>query len=78
MACSFHHKGEFNPARSSIRILDKDNELGFVVTLAEANNGQRLACDGCTGLDVPWCVQYCEKAEDLTAIIRQFMDNKKE
>jgi len=37
-----------------------------------------LACDGCTDLDVPWCVQYCEKAEDLTTIIRQFMENKKE
>jgi len=77
MACSFKHTGEFVPTISSIKIVDKDNELGFVVTLAETNNGQRLACDGCTDLDVPWCVQYCEKAEDLTEILRQFLKKRK-
>ena len=73
MACSFYHTGEFNPAVSSIKILERDDGLGFRVSLAETNSAPQRACTGCTELPTPWCVQYCEKAEDLTEILRQFM-----
>jgi hypothetical protein len=74
MACSFHHTGEFNPAHSSIKILDRKDELGFVVSLAEVSNGQAIACTGCKDLETPWCVQSCEKADDLMDILRRFLE----
>ena len=73
MACSFYHTGEFKPARSSIKILERQDGLGFVVSLAEHTNGQTIACTGCSELSTPWCVQYCEKGDDLTEILGKFM-----
>jgi Fe-S-cluster-containing hydrogenase component 2 len=73
MACSFRHTGEFAPAVSSIRILDKADGHGFEVSLAEDGYEKRRICDGCHGLEEPFCVQYCEKAEDLEAILKEFL-----
>ena len=53
MACSFKHTGEFIPAISSIKILDKEDELGFLVSLVEEGDGQSMGCDGCTEIDEP-------------------------
>jgi Fe-S-cluster-containing hydrogenase component 2 len=76
MACSFHHKEEFNPAISSIKILDKKNEPGYLVSIAEERDGQSMACDGCKGLDVPLCMEYCEKREELEKMIKKVMKKK--
>ena len=75
MACSFHHRGEFVPAISSIGILEKVNEPGFLVVLREKNEGEGMACDGCRGLNVPLCLEYCEKREDLEKILTEFLTN---
>ena len=69
MACSFKRKGEFIPSISSIVILDNENGPGYLISLLEESNGHRISCDGCVDLDVPQCVQYCEKSEDLLKII---------
>lgn len=74
MACSFKHKGEFIPAISSIKILDTKNETGFLVQLLEEGEGQGLACDGCKELEVPLCMQYCQKSEDLEKILKEFLE----
>jgi Fe-S-cluster-containing hydrogenase component 2 len=74
MACSFKRTGEFTPAVSGIKILDKENEPGFIVMLIEENDGQSFVCDGCQGLEVPLCIQYCNKSEDLEKILKEFME----
>ena len=73
LACSFNHSGEFAPAVSSLVILDKEDGLGFGVSLAEKKEGKRLACDGCRGREVPLCLQYCLKSEDLREILEAFL-----
>ncbi len=77
MACSFHHKGEFIPSLSSIKILNKENEAGFRVLFVEKGDGGNLACDGCRELDVPLCMQYCKESEDLEKILREFLEKAK-
>lgn len=72
MACSYKHLGDFKPKISSIQILEKENELGYQVDLVEGNKWERIGCDGCEGLDVPLCVQYCEKSDDLKKILEEF------
>lgn len=68
-ACSFHHKDEFNPEISSIKILDKVNEPGYMVLLVEENDGESKACDFCREEKVPLCVQYCKEKEELLKMI---------
>lgn len=76
IACSFHHKEEFNPAISSIKILDKKNESGFYVMLVEESDGQSIPCDGCKGLEVPLCMQYCKEKDELEKMIKELMQKK--
>lgn len=73
LACSFRHREEFIPVVSSLKIIDKENEPGFLVSLVGENEGVRIACDGCKDLDIPLCIQYCEKREDLEEILKDFM-----
>ena len=73
MACSFHHRGEFIPAISSIEILERLNEPGFLVVLHEKGEVKAMACDGCKGLAIPMCLEYCEKREDLEKILTEFL-----
>jgi Fe-S-cluster-containing hydrogenase component 2 len=74
MACSFHHKGEFIPAISSVKILDKEKAAGFDVFLAERKDEKHTACDGCKGLQVPLCIEYCTKSQDLERILKEFLE----
>jgi Fe-S-cluster-containing dehydrogenase component len=76
IACSFHHSGEFNPTISSIKILDKVNEPGFIVLLVEKNDGKSIACDFCEGIEVPLCVQYCKEKEELAKMINELKQKK--
>jgi Fe-S-cluster-containing hydrogenase component 2 len=73
MACSFRHREEFIPAISSIEILDKKNEPGYLVSLLEKKRGERIACDGCKDLERPLCLQYCQKDKDLEKILKEFL-----
>lgn len=77
MACSFKHKGEFIPAVTSIKILDKEDGPGYRVELVEVNEGLNLACDGCEGLEVPLCLDYCQKNEELEKILKEFWNRRK-
>lgn len=71
LVCSFHHKGAFCPSVSSIKILEADKQ-GFIVSLAEKREGQRLACDHCAALDEPLCLKYCCERDELKAILSTF------
>jgi Fe-S-cluster-containing hydrogenase component 2 len=75
MACSFVHKGEFAPAFSSMKIIDRDDQRGFNVLFIEGDK-DIVACDGCSNDEKPLCVQYCPKEEDLLQIIKEFIQKK--
>jgi Fe-S-cluster-containing hydrogenase component 2 len=77
MASSVKYKREFNPSISIIKILDKDDEPGYRVELIEDERGQNLACDGCTNLDYPLCLDYCQKIDELEKILKAFLDKRK-
>ena len=76
IACSFHHTGEFVPAVSSLKILEKEGGPGYLVMLKPAGDEEGYACDGCKGLDVPLCVEYCKEVDDLCKILREFDEAK--
>lgn len=71
--CSYHHNGVFEPSVSSIRILDKKSNYGFFVELIDDSDGETIACDGCKGLEAPLCTEFCEKSEQLSKIIAEFI-----
>jgi Fe-S-cluster-containing hydrogenase component 2 len=76
LACGYHHEGVFRPAMSSIRIVEKEGEPGYAVMLEEETTGSTKACDGCEGLDVPLCVEYCRERDDLAKMILELMEVK--
>lgn len=77
LACSYHHNGSFfRPYISSIKIIKKENEPGYVIKLEEETAGNVIACDGCVGLTEPLCVEYCEKKDEMADIIKQFMEKQ--
>ena len=77
LACSFKHTGEFNPSVSSIRIIEKEDGLGFCVGLTEKRGERRQICDGCIDMVEPMCLQYCDKKEDLKETLQKFLDAHK-
>lgn len=76
LACSFHHREEFNPAISSLEILERPDGPGYLVSLKEEDERSSLACDRCEGLETPLCVQYCREMEDLREILQRFWGKK--
>jgi Fe-S-cluster-containing dehydrogenase component len=72
MACSYHHRGEFAPALSSLKIQEKAEGPGYLVLLKKMADEAGPACDGCQGLKTPLCVEYCREADDLKEILREF------
>ncbi len=76
IACSFHHRGEFNPSISSIRILEKASGPGFIVMLVEQGEGLEIACDLCKGLEIPLCMEYCGEKEELEKMLKELKRKK--
>ena len=74
IACSFHHTGEFQPSASSLKILNKQDRKGYKISLIEESDGKAIACDGCTDLEGPLCVQYCRDSEELSRMIKEFAE----
>jgi Fe-S-cluster-containing hydrogenase component 2 len=72
LACSFHHRGGFVPAASSLKILENAGGPGYLVLLKEAADNAGPACDDCVGLDIPLCLEYCREFDDLYKILQQF------
>ena len=77
LACAFHHTGEFSTSGSSLRILDKEGEEGCRVELIAEGDDRKTACDGCEGLDVPLCMEYCREADDLGKILGEFEEKRR-
>jgi hypothetical protein len=73
MACSYKHKEEFAPSISSLKIIDKTaDSMGFLVMILEKDGDLGRACDGCEELDIPLCMQFCNKYDDLKDILNRF------
>ncbi len=77
MACSYHHTSDFNHAISSFVVHENPDGKGYYIEIVEADEGLRFGCDGCQGIDVPLCVEYCEKENDLREIINSFLEKVK-
>lgn len=78
LACSFHHTGEFIPTSSSLKVLEKTEGPGYVVILKGEAGGSSRACDGCEGVDIPLCIEYCREMDDLYKILEEFKARKPE
>ena len=74
MACSYHHSRTFRPRVSSIEIIRNPEQSGFSICFYKDSHQGHLACNGCPGLEEPFCVQYCPAVarDELRAIARQF------
>jgi len=59
LVCSYHHTGVFSLEMSSIKILNKKDERGYLIKLVDKKEGLALPCDGCKNLKEPLCLQYC-------------------
>ena len=73
MACSFKQTGQFQPQKSIIRILEKDDFAGYLVSFSEESPGYPVSCRNCETDEVPLCMVYCRKREDLAAILREYL-----
>ncbi len=75
MACSFHHKDEFNPVVASIKIINAEGKVPFRVWLSggpEKLTPEEIPCDGCKEVEEPLCVQFCRKKDELKKILAEF------
>lgn len=72
LACSYHHRGLFQPSISSLEVTFRPKELDFDVTFYRESAEDHIACDRCKGLEVPLCVQVCppEKQEELKSLLQ--------
>jgi len=77
LACGFHHTGVFDPRKSSMRVIDRnDDEPGYFIDIDIFGNKEHRSCDGCQNLETPICVVYCHQADDLLSMIEQTMMEK--
>jgi hypothetical protein len=54
----------FTPSISAIKILDKKNEVGYFISLAEKSDGENLSFVVCRE-----CVRYCPVSGDIEKVI---------
>lgn len=71
MACSFHHKGEFAPAKAAIQSVARDNGQGFWIAFSDTKEGEQLVCNGCRE-----CVKLCVSGEELEDIIIEYLKKR--
>ena len=76
MACSYRFTGEFNVNIAAIRIIEREDRMGFDVELVDDPN-EPFQCDGCVDYDIPYCVQFCHLRDELQRLINQFLESQK-
>ena len=52
LACSFHHSGTFQPAKSSIKVT-RDHLTGEIEWMVDSS------CDECENEKEPLCIKFC-------------------
>lgn len=79
LACGYHQIGNFSPSHSSLHIIDRsDGKPGYLVEINNNSIEKTPLCDGCAGLEQPFCVAYCHRAEILAAMIQAVMEQTDE
>ena len=63
IACSYHHKGIFSPTQSGIEVKNMSQDGGIKILFYVQPCDSHLACNGCHGLEVPFCIKYCPVAD---------------
>ena len=78
IACSFHHRGIFSPAISSIEIKKGQEATSFATSFYERDSDGHLACDKCEGEDEPLCVKYCNvlARDELRTFLDRFLSDR--
>ena len=54
--------------------MEKEDGPGYVIKLLEQDTDGAFACDGCSGLSEPLCLQYCREYEELLPIMTRFFE----
>jgi Fe-S-cluster-containing dehydrogenase component len=73
LACSFHHTGEYNPEKSSFKIVVSQNGSGHDVVFPEVPSEGMFPCDGCAGFEIPFCMSVCWEKDELEGIIEEYL-----
>lgn len=75
IACSYHHRGIFSPALSSIEVKNMSEDGGIKILFYVQASGSHLACNGCQGFEVPFCVKYCPvpARDELKTLLEEFL-----
>jgi Fe-S-cluster-containing hydrogenase component 2 len=76
IACCYHHTGVFGPAPSSFRVKENPDGKGYLIMIADADEGAEIACDDCKGEEVPLCMEVCEEADLLEGFLKEFRNQK--
>ncbi|HHU51306.1 MAG TPA: hypothetical protein GXZ36_05765 [Firmicutes bacterium] len=77
LACSFHHQGDFSFAASSIKIIKKNGEAGYIVELLEEGDAG-ISCDCCVGEEIPLCLEHCAHSDFLREILEEFFSKRRQ
>jgi len=59
LACSYHHSQSFSRSLSSIEIHKIESTGKVQISILEAKDPFRKACDRCEGEEIPLCVKWC-------------------
>jgi Fe-S-cluster-containing hydrogenase component 2 len=76
IACCYHHTGDFSPAPSSFRVKENPNGKGYLILIADRDEGTEICCDGCKGEEIPLCMEVCEEADVLKGFLKEFLERK--
>jgi Fe-S-cluster-containing hydrogenase component 2 len=77
LVCGYHHTGQFNPNRSSLHIINRDDgKPGYFIEINLFDVGDSPGCDGCIDLDTPMCVSYCHQDLDLLEMVKKVIEEK--
>lgn len=71
LACSYHHIKEFSASASSIKILNKEDGIGYRILFLEEDGEIGKACDGCAQRDIPYCVDYCKDPDEIMKMLKK-------
>ena len=59
LACSYHHAKSFSRSLSSIEIHKLESTGKVHISILEAKDPSRKACDRCEDEKIPLCVKWC-------------------
>ena len=71
MMCCFHHTGTFGYVPTSFQVKDNPGGKGYLIMIAESDEGEFVSCDACGELETPLCVEVCKEGDLLLEHIKK-------